>query len=59
METLSLRMKAHCDNALTLARWLDQHPAVNRVYYSGLEATRSMRWRNSSSKVLVQCSALK
>ncbi|WP_404377537.1 O-succinylhomoserine sulfhydrylase [Vreelandella aquamarina] len=38
LETLSLRMKAHCENALTLARWLEQHPAVNRVYYSGLEA---------------------
>lgn len=38
LETLSLRMKAHCENALTLALWLDQHPAVNKVYYSGLEA---------------------
>ncbi|MFP3700786.1 PLP-dependent transferase, partial [Burkholderia sp. SIMBA_013] len=38
LETLSLRMKAHCDNAVTLAHWLDQHPAVTRVYYSGLEA---------------------
>ncbi|WP_301584740.1 O-succinylhomoserine sulfhydrylase [Halomonas alkaliantarctica] len=38
LETLSLRMNAHCENALTLARWLDQHPAVNKVYYSGLEA---------------------
>jgi O-succinylhomoserine sulfhydrylase len=37
LETLSLRMKAHCDNALLLARWLDAHPAVNRVFYSGLE----------------------
>ncbi|UTD54660.1 O-succinylhomoserine sulfhydrylase [Halomonas sp. MS1] len=38
LETLSLRMKAHCENALTLALWLDQHPAVNKVHYSGLEA---------------------
>nr|WP_295713431.1 O-succinylhomoserine sulfhydrylase [uncultured Halomonas sp.] len=37
LETLSLRMKAHCENALLLARWLDAHPAVNRVFYSGLE----------------------
>jgi O-succinylhomoserine sulfhydrylase len=37
LETLSLRMKAHCENALILARWLDAHPAVNRVFYSGLE----------------------
>ncbi|MGP9680104.1 O-succinylhomoserine sulfhydrylase [Halomonas sp. AOP27-A1-41] len=38
LETLSLRMKAHCENALTLARWLEQHPAVSNVHYSGLEA---------------------
>ena len=37
LETLSLRMKAHCEQALTLARWLEQHPVVNRVHYSGLE----------------------
>lgn len=37
LETLSLRMKAHCENALTLARWLDAHPAVTQVFYSGLE----------------------
>jgi O-succinylhomoserine sulfhydrylase len=38
LETLSLRMRAHCENALTLALWLDQHQAVNKVHYSGLEA---------------------
>ncbi len=36
LETLNLRMKAHCDNAMTLAKWLDQHPAVGKVYYPGL-----------------------
>ncbi|HEY0720191.1 MAG TPA: O-succinylhomoserine sulfhydrylase [Gammaproteobacteria bacterium] len=36
LETLKLRMKAHCDNALTLATFLEQHPAVARVYYPGL-----------------------
>jgi len=29
-------MKAHCDNALALATYLEQHPAVARVYYPGL-----------------------
>lgn len=38
LETLSLRMKAHCDNAMRLAQWLNQHPAVDRVYYPGLES---------------------
>ncbi|RDB44368.1 O-succinylhomoserine sulfhydrylase [Halomonas sp. DQ26W] len=37
LETLSLRMRAHCENALTLAQWLVSHPAVEKVYYSGLE----------------------
>lgn len=36
METLSLRMKAQSDNALAVARWLERHAAVTRVYYPGL-----------------------
>ncbi|MEJ2508716.1 MAG: O-succinylhomoserine sulfhydrylase [Gammaproteobacteria bacterium] len=36
LETLRLRMHAHSDNALALARWLEAHPAVARVYYPGL-----------------------
>lgn len=38
LETLPIRMRAHCDNALELARWLEQQEAVERVYYSGLES---------------------
>jgi len=37
LETLALRMRQHCDNALRLAQWLQQHPAVEAVYYPGLE----------------------
>jgi O-succinylhomoserine sulfhydrylase len=36
LETLKLRMDAHCAGALSLARWLEQHPRVARVYYPGL-----------------------
>lgn len=36
METLHLRMERHCDNALKVARWLDQHPKVKWVSYAGL-----------------------
>lgn len=36
LETLSLRMDAHCRNAMALAQWLDEHPAVSVVHYSGL-----------------------
>jgi O-succinylhomoserine sulfhydrylase len=38
LETLSLRMRAHCEGALELARRLEKHPAVTRVYYPGLES---------------------
>ena len=37
LETLRLRMQAHCANALAVARWLETHPAVERVHYLGLE----------------------
>ena len=36
LETLSLRMQAHSANALRLADWLEQHPAVEKVFYAGL-----------------------
>ncbi len=37
LETLSLRAERHCQNALGLAHWLQQHPAVAWVWYPGLE----------------------
>ncbi|MEI7784889.1 MAG: O-succinylhomoserine sulfhydrylase [Betaproteobacteria bacterium] len=36
LETLDLRMRAQSALALELAQWLEQHPAVARVYYPGL-----------------------
>ncbi len=36
LETLSLRMQAHCNNAQKLAVWLEQQDAVEKVYYPGL-----------------------
>jgi O-succinylhomoserine sulfhydrylase len=36
LETLSLRMQAHCSSALVLAQWLEQQPGVARVYHPGL-----------------------
>lgn len=36
LETLSLRMKAHCDNAMQLANWLEAHPSIEQVFYPGL-----------------------
>ena len=37
LETLRLRMEAHSASALTLARWLDEQPTVETVFYTGLE----------------------
>ena len=36
LETLSIRMQAQSARALELARWLEQQPGVERVYYPGL-----------------------
>lgn len=36
LETLSLRMKAHSDQAMTLAGYLSGHPNIERVFYAGL-----------------------
>ena len=38
VETLSLRAQRVCDNALALAKWLEQHPKVEKVNYPGLES---------------------
>ncbi|GAA0762492.1 O-succinylhomoserine sulfhydrylase [Ideonella azotifigens] len=36
LETLGIRMKAHSENALKVARWLESRPEVARVFYPGL-----------------------
>jgi len=36
MKTLSIRMQRHCDSAMHLAKWLEEHPRVRRVIYPGL-----------------------
>ncbi len=36
MKTLELRMERHCHNAMDVAGFLEQHPAVEKVNYSGL-----------------------
>jgi O-acetylhomoserine (thiol)-lyase len=38
LETLPLRMQRHCDNALTVAGWLPEHPKVAWVSYPGLKS---------------------
>jgi O-succinylhomoserine sulfhydrylase len=38
LETLGIRVQAQSANALALARWLEAHPGVSRVYYPGLKS---------------------
>lgn len=38
MKTLSLRMQAHSDNGMKVAKYLEDHPKVARVSYPGLES---------------------
>lgn len=36
LKTFEIRMKKHCDNAITIANFLSTHPKVKKVYYPGL-----------------------
>ena len=49
LETLSLRVQRHVDNALALAKWLEKHPAVAAVNYPGLA---SHKYHNIATKIL-------
>ncbi|MBX2805553.1 MAG: O-acetylhomoserine aminocarboxypropyltransferase [Hyphomicrobiales bacterium] len=40
IETLSLRMERHCENALAVAKWLEARPEVEWVNYAGLPSNR-------------------
>jgi len=40
LKTLALRVERHCQNAMAVAQWLDQHPQVAYVSYPGLEHFR-------------------
>ena len=37
LKTLELRMARHCENGMKIAQFLKSHPAVEKVYYPGLE----------------------
>jgi O-succinylhomoserine sulfhydrylase len=36
LETLKIRMRAHCESAQEMAEWLEQQPGIKRVFYPGL-----------------------
>ena len=50
LETLSVRMKAHSENALELAQWLEQQPQIERVNYAGLESHPQYALANRQAK---------
>jgi O-acetylhomoserine (thiol)-lyase len=49
LETLSLRVQKHLDNALAIAEWLDSHDLVEKVSYPGL---KSNKYHNLAKKYL-------
>jgi cystathionine gamma-lyase len=38
IKTLPARLRLHCENATVIAKWLEAHPAVARVYFPGLDS---------------------
>ena len=38
IKTLAVRMRAHCEQALQIAQWLEAHPKIDRVIYPGLSS---------------------
>jgi len=38
LETLKIRMDAHCRGAVEMANWLEQQPGIRKVFYAGLES---------------------
>jgi O-succinylhomoserine sulfhydrylase len=56
LETLAIRIKAQSASALSLAQWLESHPAVERVYYPGLAShpqhTLAMQQQKSGGAIV-------
>ncbi len=38
LKTLALRMERHCESALAIAKWLERHKRIERVFYPGLKS---------------------
>lgn len=50
MKTLGLRVKAQTKNALKMAKWLDKHPKISKVYYPGLKSHPDYKLAKSQMK---------
>lgn len=55
LETLAVRMKQYCENAMTVAHYLEKSPYVERVIYPGLESDESY---SLAKKYLKGCSGV-
>jgi cystathionine beta-lyase len=50
IETLNLRIKQHCANAQKIAEWLQDHPAVDKLFYPGLKTHKNHDVASKQSK---------
>lgn len=50
MKTLGLRVKAQTKNAMKMAKWLNKHPKVSKVYYPGLKSHPDHKLAKSQMK---------
>jgi cysteine-S-conjugate beta-lyase len=50
MKTLGLRVKKQTKNAMKLAKWLDKHPKISKVYYPGLKSHPEHKLAKSQMK---------
>jgi cystathionine gamma-synthase len=56
LRTLPYRMRAHSDNALAVARFLETHPVVERVYYPGLPSNEG--WAIAQRQMPLGCGGM-
>ena len=50
IKTLGVRLDRHTDNALKIAKWLEKHEAVKKVYYPGLETAQGYKINKKQAK---------
>lgn len=58
LETLALRMPKHCDNALKIAKFLENHPKVAWVNFAGLESDKYNALAKKQFKGGIPCGVL-
>lgn len=59
VKTLGIRMERHCENALKIARFLEGHPSITRVYYPRLTSHPQYELGQRQMSLPVELSASK